>query len=72
MLQPQTPHATDFSLLLAGVRACRPLCVNCNVPLDPETTGIRLHETEAGGHEKLCRGCYLGEIAEALTGNAPA
>lgn len=61
-----------FANLIAGVRACGPKCADCNGPLNRDTTGIYQRQADTGAQETLCRACFIGELAEQLTGNAPS
>lgn len=60
-----SPCATNnFAALLAAVRSLRPKCPDCGHPLGPERADVRIRLDDSGQHEKVCRPCFQGEIAE--------
>lgn len=61
----------NFDGLLASVRALKPKCVECGVPLQESITGVRFRQTDDGETEKLCRACAVAEIGEALVTTLP-
>jgi hypothetical protein len=61
----------NFDGLLAGVRALKPKCAECGVPLQESITGVRFRQTEEGATEKLCRACAVTEIGENLVTTLP-
>lgn len=62
-------YQDTFASLQSGIRACQPLCPDCGLPF-ATTTGIRTRLTEQGTPERVCRPCFIDEIAEQLL-NAP-
>lgn len=63
--------AVDFSALLEGVRALKPKCADCGIPLQESVTGVRTRLTDDGKAEKLCRACAVTEIGESLVLHLP-
>lgn len=63
--------SVDFSSLLEGVRALKPKCVECGIPLQESLTGVRVRKSEDGHTEKLCRACAVSEIGERLIADLP-
>ncbi|WP_199026608.1 hypothetical protein [Ralstonia sp. ASV6] len=61
----------NFDGLLAGVRALKPKCAECGIPLQESITGVRFRETDEGTTEKLCRACAVTEIGEELVTTLP-
>lgn len=61
----------DFAALMRGVRALKPACLDCSVPLDIVETGIRTRQNDAGGSESVCRACALPELGDRLLEDLP-
>jgi hypothetical protein len=72
-MTPITTHSLNdtISTLLAGIRHCKPKCAVCARPLSESITGVRTRESEAGVQEKLCRFCFVDEIAEKVSNQLP-
>lgn len=64
-------QAVDFTALFAGVRALAPKCVDCQVPLDEDVTGIRTRSNDQGGTDEICRACAVSAIGERLLLDTP-
>ena len=70
---PVTAHSLNetISALLAGIRHCKPKCAVCDRPLQESVTGVRTRESEDGVEEKLCRACFVDEIAGKVANQLP-
>lgn len=60
-----------MTVLLEGIRHCKPKCAVCERPLQESVTGVRTRESDAGVKEKLCRSCFVDEIAEKVANQLP-
>jgi len=60
-----------ISALLAGIRHCKPKCAVCDRPLQESVTGVRTRESDEGIEEKLCRACFVDEIADMVSNKLP-
>ena len=72
-LDPISSASLDehMATLLAGVRHCQPKCSVCVQPFK-DADDVRTRESDAGLRERLCRSCFLGEIAGQAAGHRPA
>lgn len=60
----------DFGRLFGAVRALKPKCTDCGIPLQESVTGIRSRQN-GDKVEKLCRACAVSAIGERLLEDLP-
>lgn len=62
---------TQYTQLLAAIRARKTLCKDCARRIQESVTGVKRRRNEAGGSELVCDACFYYELGENLPQDMP-